>query len=77
MDQRHYTINEELYLAIGVLKYGVGSWSEIRDDPSIPIFRSNVSMKDHRRFLCNKGRTFELLRAAEKLEEKVNCQLRQ
>ena len=58
MDQRHYTIYEDLYLAIGVLKHGSGSWSEIRDDPSIPIFRSNVSMKDHWRFLCNKGKFY-------------------
>ena len=76
MDVRHYTIFEDVVLAIGVLRYGSGSWAKICDDPTLPIYRSNVSLKDQWRVLRDTGRMFEILRDAEKFEEKVDNLLR-
>ena len=67
-DNRHYSNDEDWYLSLGVLKFGVGHWAEIRDLYGDHMKnRTNVSLKDRWRFLVKSGLASMLLDRAKKL----------
>lgn len=52
-----YAFDEDVYLGVGVLKFGEGNWAEIHSWFGVSkTNRGNVSLKDRWRTLKRKGR---------------------
>ena len=67
-DNRHFSNDEDWYLSLGVLEFGVGHWAEIRDVYGHHMKnRTNVSLKDRWRWLVKHGFARMLLDRAQKI----------